>query len=253
MVPNITTNFYATDTEQLFERNKKNRTNWIYLDKEITYTFNSDGLRMSKNLNQVDDNYIFFSGTSYSMGIGLHEDDRFSNTVAKELNLDFINCAGATYSCKAQVINFFNLINSGYKLPKILVMEYAPCTGYTFYVKDKFVLCYGKHLPDSMYNPQIELYNKMRDADFYYQEANIYQHMVRATCKRLGIKLIEISFEKHDSFAKQNVPNIVDVDTNSSDINFCYARDVRLLGDSYTGHPGIGIHSIAHNMIIKSL
>lgn len=253
MVPNIVSNFYGTDSEQLFERNKKNRTNWIYSDKEIVYHFNSDGLRMRKNLQDVDDDYIFFSGTSYSMGIGLAEEDRFSNTISKELNLDFVNCAGATYSCKAQVINFFNLINSGYKLPKILVMEYAPCTGYTFYVKDKFVLCYGKHLPDTMYNSQIELYNKMREADFYYQEANIYQHMVKATCKRLGIKFIELSFEKNDSFAKQNVSNIVDVDTKSDDLNFCYARDIRLLGDRYTGHPGIGIHKIAHNMIIKSL
>lgn len=253
MVPNIVSNFYGTDSEQLFERNLKNRTDWVYSSKEIIYNFNSDGLRMKKNLTDVDDNYIFFSGTSYSLGIGLHEDDRFSNTLSKELSIDYVNCSGATYSCKTQAINFFNLINSGYKLPKILVMEYAPCTGYTFYIKDKFVLCYGKHLPDDVYSNQIELYNKMRDADFYYQEANIYQHMIQSTCKRLGIKLVEVSFEKYDSFAKQNVSNIIDVDTNSDDINFCYARDIRLLDSTYTGHPGIGIHNIAHNMILKSL
>jgi hypothetical protein len=138
MVPNTAMQFYGTDSQQLFERNLKYRTNWIYSDKEVTYHFNSDGLRMKKNLTEIDDNYILFSGTSYSMGIGLHEDDRFSNIVSNKLNLDFINCAGPTYSCKIQTINFFNLINSGYKLPKILVIEYAPEIGYTFYNDIKF-------------------------------------------------------------------------------------------------------------------
>lgn len=251
MTPNHIDKFYGTDSQQLFERNLKNRKNWIYSNKEITYHFNNVGLRMKKNLEDIDDDYIFFSGTSYSMGIGLAEEDRFSNTLSDALNLDFVNCAGPTYSCKIQTINFFNLINSGYKLPKILVMEYAPCIGYTFYTDQKFVTCYGKHLPNCKYNVEIELYNKMRDTDFYYQEATIYQHMLKSMCKRLGIKLIEISFEKNDLFAQRNVQKIIDVNTNINDINFCYARDVRLLDGSYTGHPGIGIHMIAHNNIME--
>lgn len=252
MVPNTVTKFYGTDSEQIFERNLKNRTNWIYSTKEITYHFNSDGLRMNKNLEDVNDDYILFSGTSYSMGIGLREEDRYTDTVAKELNLDLINCAGPTYSCKIQVINFFNLLDSGYKLPKILVMEYPPYIGYTFYVKDKFVTCYGKHLPIG-YDKEIELYKNMDDTKFYYQEAVIYQHMIKSACKRLGIKLIEISFEKNDYFTQQNVSNIVDIDTNKSDLNFCYARDVRVLDNYYTGHPGIGIHNIAHTMVLNSI
>lgn len=253
MIPNQICDFYATDSEQLFERNLKNRTNWIYSEKKINYHFNSAGLRMKKNIEDVDDDYIFFSGTSYSMGIGVSEEDRFSNTLSNELKLDFINCAGATYSSKIQVINFFNLLNKGYKLPKILVIEYPPCIGYTFYTDNKFVTCYGKHLPNNKYITEIELYHKMRETDFYYQEANIYQHMLTCVCKRLGVKLIEISFEKDDLFAQRNIQTIIDLNTNSNDINFCYGRDIRLLDNNYTGHPGIGIHKLTHNKILESI
>lgn len=251
MVPNTVTKFYGTDSEQIFERNLKNRTNWIYSTKEITYHFNSDGLRMNKNLEDVDDDYILFSGTSYTFGIGLADEDRFSNSVAKELNLDFINCSGATYSTKTQIINFFNLINS-YKLPKILVIEYPPASAYTFYVDNKFILCYGKHMP-TQYSDYINLYNSMNNLDFFIQESIMYQHMLHSICKKLNIKLIEITFDKSDIFTTTNVPNFIDINTNTGDINFCYARDYRLMNDSYTGHPGIGIHNITREIILKNL
>lgn len=253
MVPNTTTQFYGTDSQQLFERNLKNRTNWIYSNKEVIYHFNSDGLRMKKNLTEINDNYILFSGTSYTFGVGLAEENRFSNTVAKELNLDFVNCSGPTYSSKTQTINFFNLINSEYKLPKIFVLEYPPGEAYSLYDNDNFLLFYRKHIPNEKYSEHIELYNKMKDVDFLYNEAIIYQNMIRSICKRLSIKLIEISLERDDKFTDQRVPNLIDISVNNDDINFCYARDYRLVGDRYIGHPGIGIHNNIHNIILKSL
>jgi hypothetical protein len=253
MVPNTVTQFYGTDSQQLFEHNLKYRTNWIYSDKEVTYHFNSDGLRMKKNLTEIDDNYIMFSGTSHTFAIGLSEEDRFSNTVAKELNLDFVNCSSPLNSIKTQTINFFNLINSGYKLPKIFVLEYPPCEVYSFYTNDNFVLFYRKHMPDETYSEYINLYDKMKNLDFLYQEAITYQNMIRSVCKRLNIKLIEIGIERDDIFTEQHVPNLINVNINSDDINFCYARDYRLVGDRYIGHPGIGIHKNVHDIILESL
>ena len=41
MVPNTAMQFYGTDSQQLFERNLKYRTNWIYANKEVNYSFNN--------------------------------------------------------------------------------------------------------------------------------------------------------------------------------------------------------------------
>lgn len=252
MVPNTTTNFYGPDSQQLFERNLKYRTNWVYSSKEVNYNFNTDGLRMKKNLSDIDDDYILFSGTSYTFGVGLADEDRFSNTVARELNLDFINCSGGTYSTKTQIINFFNLIDS-YKLPKILVVEYPPASAYTFYVDNNFILCYGKHMPVEKYPEYVNLYHNMNKFDFLIQESILYQHMLRSICGKLNIKLVEITFDKSDNFTTNHVPNFIDINTNMDDINFCYARDYRLMNDSYTAHPGIGINDMARDIILQSL
>ena len=123
MPSNISLNFYGADSEQLYKRNLKYNVDWMYQTTSVTYNFNKQSLRMKKNLEDVEDDYIYFSGTSFGMGLGINESNRFSDLVSNKLNMDFINCAGPTYTIKAQFISFTNLLNSGYKLPKIFVIE----------------------------------------------------------------------------------------------------------------------------------
>ena len=73
MVPSSTPMFYGTDSEQLYHRNLKHAPqDWIYRDKKVEYTFNNYGLRMSDNITS-EGKSIYFSGTSYTMGIGISE------------------------------------------------------------------------------------------------------------------------------------------------------------------------------------
>ena len=250
MPSNVTVDFYGADSIELYNRNLKYTNDWLYSSSPVKYNFNKQCLRMNKDLKQVNDNYIYFSGTSFCMGLGINETDRYSDLIADKLNLDLINCSGPTYSIKAQFISFTNFLNSGYTLPKIFVIEYPPSYAYTFYNKDNYLFYYTKNIPEE-HNNHLEAYNNLLETDFFIQEANIYRESIIATCKQLNIKYAEVSFHKNDIFAK-DLP-LVDIDTNKKDINYCYARDLRVSNGIYSGHPGIGIHKLASDIILKQL
>lgn len=250
MPSNTVIDYYGVDSEHLYQRNLKYNLNWIYKDKKIKYHFNKQCLRMSKDLNEVDDDYIYFSGTSFCMGIGVDESDRFSEIISKNQGLDLINCSGPSYSIKAQFISFTNFINSGFKLPKIFVIEYPPSFAYTFYDADKYLFYYTKNIPEDR-EKYLTAYKNLLDTDYFINESKIYRENILGICKRLGIKFAEISFHKSDKFAEE-LP-VVDTETNNNDINFCYGRDLRISDGNYSGHPGIGIHKLASEIILSQL
>ena len=113
MPRNIIKDFYGPDTNELFFRNLRYLPDdWIYRSDKVLYNFNDAGLRMNKNISDVNEEFIYFSGTSFTMGIGIAEEKRFGEIVSKETKLDLINYAGPTYSIKLQVLSFFNAVNT---------------------------------------------------------------------------------------------------------------------------------------------
>jgi hypothetical protein len=252
MIPNQVVNFYGPDQADMLERNLKYMpSDWIYRNKQVSYKFNSSGLRMEKDLEDVNDNYILFSGTSFGMGLGILESDRYSNLVGSRLNFDFVNFCGPTYTNKIQAISFFNLLKNNFKLPKIVVIEYAPSHAYTIHEQGNFVMFYSKHMPEnSIYQNYVNAYNKLLDSNFFEEESKIYRTMIRETCKQLNIKLIEISFNKDDPFINHESISVIDRDVGDN-IDLKFARDIRIHQGEYTAHPGIGIHQTAADTIIN--
>ena len=245
--------FAGPDSAELLERNLKYLpVDWIYRTQPVNYFFNSSGLRMKKNITSVEQSYILFSGTSYTMGVGVDEDSRFSELVSKNSNLDFINFAGPTYSIKLQVLSFFNLLKSNYNLPKILVIEYAPEIGYTFYNDNNFI-CVNKPFLKQLkgHEEHVSVYNSLLKTDFFTQEATLYRNMLIGTCKRLDIKFIELSFNTTDKFVVDNNIMAIDSEYKGHNISLELARDVRLHDGNYSAHPGIGIHNDVSNKILK--
>lgn len=247
------TKFAGPDSQELYERNLKYLPkDWLYRTKEVTYSFNSNKLRMKKDIQDIDQSYILFSGTSYTMGVGIDEDHRFSEKISKQLNLDFINFAGPTYSVKIQTISFFNLLKTNFNLPKVLVIEYAPEIGYTFYDRGNFVCTnkpFLKHLQG--HDVYANTYKTLLDTDFFFQEANIYRNMLIGTCKRLGIKMIELSFNINDRFVTDNGILSIDDEYKGIDISTELARDVRIHNGNYSAHPGTGIHQKITDSLLK--
>lgn len=89
---NQTIKWFPSDTEELFNDNLKNnydllkKYNWI--DREITYSFNSMGFRCEEF---TDKPSIMFTGCSNTFGIGLPLESTWPYIVSKQLNLHNVN------------------------------------------------------------------------------------------------------------------------------------------------------------------
>lgn len=245
------TEFYGTDSEQLYARNLKNLdSTWSYNSTPVTYNFNSYGLRMKKDIEYVEKDFIYFSGTSFTMGIGINEKDRFSELVSSALSLDMINYAGPTYSMKLQILSFFNFIKK-FNKPKILVIEYPPSAGYTFFENTTAMMYYmNKYAPAISYN---DIYNSLLTTDFFKNEAAIYRNMLQVLCKECNIKLIEVSFSKDDPFISSDMIIVHQDIIKNEEINLRFGRDVFKHNGYYSGHPGIGIHKHVAEEVLKKL
>ena len=245
--------FYGPDKKELYQRNIKYMPeDWKYHYLPVEYNFNSHGLRMSKELDNLSDNVIYVSGTSYAMGIGIPEEERFSDVIANNLKYDYINYAGPTFSIKLQVYTFFNYVQR-FKIPKICIFEYPPSDGYTFFEQSKSLTFYRKHLA-SDYPDHLSLYENMLKNDVLLNEAICYSNMLRIFCKKLNCKLIEISYHPNDRFVQNNGVKSIDINQlKLYNINDRYARDIMKQNESISAHPGTGVHSATANEILKNL
>ena len=262
MVPHKTVNWYGTDHETLYKRNLRNLPDdWMYRDEKnnFTYTFNKQGLRMNKDVEEVQGDYIMYAGTSYTMGLGVAEENRFSNLVNKQTGIDFINVGGPTFTIKCNAMSFFNFLKTAHRLPKVFVLEYHKADCYTFYTSNNYVHIHSsfkklKHLPEGKeYENFVEAYKLINETDYFLNEAKMYRGMIKATCERLGIKFLELSFVREEEFVQElNIPYI-DIATHQDDINYALGRDVRVRLEGYYSHPGVGFHKEAANIVLKGL
>jgi len=92
----VTTEWCPSDTKKLYEKNLKRtysrieleRLGWI--DKTITYSFNSHGFR-SEEFDFDERESILFLGCSYTVGIGLPNENTWPYIVSKNLKLKCYN------------------------------------------------------------------------------------------------------------------------------------------------------------------
>jgi len=246
--------FYGCDSENLLSHNKKILPkNWVYNTTPVKYNFNKQGLRMRKNIENISADYIYFGGSSYTLGVGINEDARFSEKTSSSLNLDFINFSGPIYGIKMQTIAFFNFLNIGIHLPKVLIVEHLP-GAYNYYSADNFLLYKSKYAANpEKYSSFYNAHKSLNETDHFFQESVMYANFLKSVCKRLKIKLIEISFYHNDRYTKEFNIVAVDRDSNKENINYCYGRDVYIENGHYTGHAGIGIHNEMTNLLLDQI
>lgn len=123
--PNSNLLFTGGDTKSNFEKNLKVQpADWYYRNREISYKKNANGHRC-KNISEVDlDNYILFTGCSYTEGIGIELEKTFAYLVSQKLNVDYYNLA---LGGSGPDVCFFNLVKFYFtvkKLPKFLILQF---------------------------------------------------------------------------------------------------------------------------------
>jgi hypothetical protein len=263
--------FYGTDNLDDFEINKSRLpSGWMYNTTDISYNFNSNGLRMDKEILDVDSNYLIAFGCSHTLGVGVALKDSWPYLMAQELNMDYINSAVSGSSIKLNVINFFNMLNTVKELPKIVAIAWPSSVRYTWYSKEQFLFYLPRRGTDKPeFKLQTQAYNDMLMTDLLTTESIFYRNMLKTTCNRLGIKVCETSFDLHCKFASSltipvadNSPLLKLTDLcyhNNNNINVEYlnnyfARDVRDLENNYIfGHVGIMQHLTAKNILMEQI
>lgn len=255
MTPNFESNFYGTDNKEDFAINcNRLPQDWIYRNTEINYKFNSSALRMNKELNEVNNNYIAGFGCSHTLGVGVTLESTWLHLLAQDLNLDYINTGVSGGSVKLCAINFFNMLDSIDQLPKIAVFAWPSSVRYCFYDNDEFIFYLPRFITEeTQYKHHTNVYNNMLMTDILTTEALFYRNMVKTTCHRLGIKYAEFTFDGFDPLIEHGVVPVY-TDPNKKDLNQDHARDVRdKSNNSFFSHPGIKTHRLAKDVVLDQL
>lgn len=90
---NSTIFYTSTDDKEKFEKNKIIMgKDWKYYNNPIVYKFNSLGYR-TKEIADLNENFMLTFGCSYTEGIGLHVEDIWTHHVSTHLKYDLYNHA----------------------------------------------------------------------------------------------------------------------------------------------------------------
>jgi len=254
MRPNRSSLFFGVDSEQSLAENKNRLPeDWIYNQKIINYSFNSHGLRMNKELAEINEEYIVALGCSHSLGIGVCLEDSWPYLMAQQLGIDYINSSVVGASVKLTAINFFNMLDTVKILPKVLAVAWPHAVRYTWYSQGNFLFYLPRHsLGQSNHKDIDQTYEQMLATDLTITESVFYRNMVKTTCNRLGIKYCETGFESYCDFA--TTLEISTVSGDKSLINEFHARDIRITPDnSMVSHPGVGRHRRAVEILVSQL
>ena len=255
MVPNSLLDFYGTDNKEDFAINcKRLPESWVYKNIPISYKFNSNGLRMNKDLDDVADDYIVGFGCSHTVGVGVNLTDTWIHTLADDLKMDYINNGVSGGSIKLCAINFFNMLSSKKTLPKIAVFAWPSSVRYCFYEDGEFVFYLPRFITDDKkFQYHTKTYNNMLLTNVLTTEALFYRNMIKTVCDRLDIKYAEFTFDNTDELKNYGIP-VIYVEPSEKDVNEDHARDVRDKSNgSLFSHPGKRLHRLAKEEILKQL
>jgi hypothetical protein len=129
-------NFYSTDSDSLYRKNKKLLgPEWNYYDSNIEYKFNSLGYR-TKEILELDKDFLLTFGCSYTEGVGLYQSQIWNSVTSSYLNLDLYNHAKQATGIDIQYINalFWNINN--FPKPKLVIVQWPHKHRKSFGIRD---------------------------------------------------------------------------------------------------------------------
>lgn len=251
--PNLKEKFLFLDSEENYQKNLKDLADdWRFRDLEIDYKFNQSGLRMNKEISEVNEDYFACFGCSHTTGIGLPHNEIYSTLIEQELFLDGINVGIPGSSVKSTFLNVFYFLKMIIHKPKFMVISW-PSSGRYLFLGDKadFVLP-SYEIQDKHY----ELLYRHMSEQFIDQEANMYRSLTLDLCKMYNIKIVEFTFYNKDRFVRDNSIHCIDQNLEIN-INEDCARDIQKIvisnKEKIISHPGKKLHREAFNFILEEI
>lgn len=126
--------FSGHDSLALLDSNLKNKPiDWLYRNKDVSYSYNNLGHR-SINITDVNlDNYILFVGCSHTEGVGLSVHDRYSAIVSKQLNCSYYNLSVGGTGIDTMMHNLNIWLATVRQKPKHIIWQWPEPSRYLSY------------------------------------------------------------------------------------------------------------------------
>jgi len=152
-----TTNSWDDEEYAIFQKNKK-KVDPVYLQKDIEYKFNNQGYR-TKEIENVDKNFVLIFGCSHTEGIGNFEEDIWCHQLLSRKRIDFINLGKAGSGPDVQYINTLQWIKNKYIRPKLVIYQWPQTFRKSF--------CYENRNSIFLKHHNVNTRNEKRDTNWY--------------------------------------------------------------------------------------
>ena len=127
--------FFGKWEKNAYEVNKRKLgAEWYYSDNKhnpLTYNFNSNGYRCSHSHPNDYDDYFLAIGCSNTLGMGIHEENRYSNIIEKNTQIPTFNLG---YSGGSALYVFYNIsyfLSCNIKPPRCVFIQWPEPFRYT--------------------------------------------------------------------------------------------------------------------------
>lgn len=203
----------SKDRKKFLKKNKE------YCTEDILYEHNNYGYRTH---NQLPDEYILALGCSHTYGTALHENERYSNIVEKELGIPVVNLGVPGSSINFILLNLLKLVYSNYTKPKALICQFPNL--------DRLALPRSNGLLTAV--PLNKKYRSLYMDDSLEIHSRLCHQLIKNTVMAYNLKMINFSLWGVSVGDKKFTP----VD---------YARDI--------DHPGPKSNKIIADYILENL
>ena len=206
-------------------QNKNIQDYWKH--KNIRYDLNEYHFRTDHIFESLKDNeFILASGCSYTMGLGINEESRWSNQLEKQLNIPVVNLGVAASDIKTLISNVCAYI-ANFHRPKAIIIQIPELTRFSYLSSNgileskSYYWVYGHMHPDAQ--PGSKPIVKEIDylgADYHVnQEVAIRQLLLLQTVMAaLHITVIYFSVQKLDLEYHESVNNYTPYVSNNAGV-----------------------------------
>lgn len=257
-----TTAFSGGDTRELYNKNKnKLGDHWYYYNTPIEYNWNTNKYRMTHEIEDTQwDNYVYFSGCSYTVGVGVELEKTFPAIVSKNANCDYVNTSIGGASVELVLHNTVDFLSKCKVLPKAIIINWPEIARTSWWEDDGSIGIYMPKYYSGGWSASYEEFI-MHDTHITNRFAHIRKTM-NLICKSMKIPLLEVStalgFAPSDDAVFDGITPMPSYHkpmdfSNVDDLKIMHHHWARDFGHLGGGHPGWFHHENIANFTIEWL
>lgn len=204
-VANMSTYWSGSDTLELYNKNLNELgPDWEWANKTIEYKFNEFGHR-SKSIRDLDKDFILCFGCSFTVGVGVQEQETWPHQLSRMFGLDYYN---AGVGGAGMDICYYNSIlwkANNLPLPSLVVVAWPEDTRKSFAITD------GEDILLDVSNQRSEMYSKLYVTDTAEQVINniAWYEGFNSIWESLNIKVVNVNFNMIPQIDFLNIPSIL--------------------------------------------